>query len=26
MNFCRQSSSRTPQSLIAGPPFPVAAC
>ena len=26
VDFGRQSSSRTPQSLIAGPPFPVAAC
>lgn len=26
MNLGRQSSSRTPQSLVARPPFPVAAC
>lgn len=26
MNLCCQSSSRTPQSLVARPPFPVAAC
>jgi hypothetical protein len=26
MNFGRQSSSGTPQSLIFGPPFPFAAC
>jgi hypothetical protein len=26
VDFGRQSSSRTPQSLIARPPFPVAAC
>jgi hypothetical protein len=26
MNFGRQSSSGTPQSLILAPPFPVAAC
>ena len=26
MNFGGQSSSGTPQSLVAGPPFPVAAC
>jgi hypothetical protein len=26
VDFGGQSSSRTPQSLCAGPPFPVAAC
>jgi hypothetical protein len=26
VNLGRQSSSGTPQSLVAGPPFPVAAC
>ena len=26
MDFCRQSASGTPQSLVPAPPFPVAAC